>query len=199
MDFMPGSSPKKVHLPINPPERMVVRGFKESLAQHKPDKLSKWVNGWLLGKQGIGGAARDLGHSVDPRTKEGLLNAMAMFVPGKPAGDSALATHLGHTQFRDYSGMDATFHGRMNPGGADMGYSLNHAGDFRAQHGYSLPELLGLSPGRGRIKNLMQPPMRSPGLKALHDAIHEANPNRLPDSILAMLKAPYRTYRGMRN
>lgn len=189
-----------------PKARSVVRGFPEALAAQKGDRLSnKWVNGWLLGQQGLGGATRELGHSVDPRTKEGLLNAMAMLVPGKPSGDSALAAHLGHSEFRPYAATypkNDPFHygGSMPGGGADLGYPAGNAATFRGQHGYSFPELLGLSPGKGRIKNLTGPPKtKSPGLKALYDAIHEANPDRMNDSVLSMLKAPYRTYRGMRN
>jgi hypothetical protein len=156
-------------------------------------RLNNWVKGWLLGGQGLGGAGKQLIQSVDPRTKQGLLNAMAMLVPGKPSGENAITAFLGHSEFRGYrpsSGYntelgtysmgDPVIHGGQNAfqGGADMGYPAGlSGGNFGAVHGYSLPELLGLVESR-RI----------------------AGPRRVMQAPTGgFLHLPYRTNKGLRN
>lgn len=145
--------PQTIH---NVPSKQVIRGFRESLAPHKGDRLSKWVNGWLLGGQnGLGAAGKQFASSVDPRTKNGAIGLASMFLPGKGGAEDALAAHLGHSEFRPYhaagyhEGMyktpDQVMHGGAMPGGgADLGYTNANMANFQAIHGYSLPELLGL-------------------------------------------------------
>lgn len=124
-------------------------------------RLDKFVQGWLLGEPGLKGLGKQLAQNFDPRTKAGLLNAMAMLVPGKGSGDNAMAAFLGHSDFRGYNPMsgyneatggytmsDPIVHGGASAfkSGADYGYPSGLSrGNFRAVHGFSLPELLGLA------------------------------------------------------
>lgn len=71
-----------------------------------------------MGRQGLGGAGSDLVHSVDPRTRNGLINALGMFISGKGPGgrplttaemaDTALMAHAGHGEIRPYNALGST-------------------------------------------------------------------------------------------
>lgn len=140
-----------------------------------------------MGKQGLSGAGLDFAHSVDPRTRSGLLNAMAMFA-GKPTGENAMAAHLGHSEFRPYTvpglnheGLftlgDNVGYGGMKGGGGDLGYTIgNTPAHFKGVHGYTLAELLGLAKSQRIV-----------------------SPHKIKDIPNTFLHAPYRTNRGLRN
>lgn len=154
----------------------------------KTSRSDKIISG-AFGRHGLIGALSELGHSVDPRTPKGLLNAMAMILPGggkntHQMADDALYEHLGHSQFRPYHALnrpteeglvtftDQSKWGGMTPHGTDIGYS-HWGNNFNAIHGYSLPELLGLVSGKGRISH--------------------------PKDARGYLHAPYVSNKGLRN
>lgn len=136
-------------------------------------RFNRWLHGWLLGQQGLGGATTRFAQSVDPRTPQGLLGAMSMMIPGKASGDAALAAHMGHSEFRPYHAVEGRNYEGVwtSPDQFMLGGQTMHGRDYgqtaNDMLGMQLRDTIAKVQPANNAKNLLYSLSRSYGRKGL--------------------------------